>query len=49
MSTSRCITADVTEGSGGAWARLHYIWSDPNLVVLTTTDSNVPLGRRVKV
>jgi hypothetical protein len=33
--------ADVTEGSGGIWERLHYDWSDPNLVVLTTTDSNV--------
>jgi hypothetical protein len=32
--------ADVTEGSGGVWERLHYDWSDPNLVVLTTTDSN---------
>ena len=33
--------ADVTEGSGGIWERLHYDWSDPNHVVLTTTDSNV--------
>ena len=33
--------ADVTEGSGGIWERLHYDWSDPNLVKLTTTDSNV--------
>jgi hypothetical protein len=33
--------ADVTEGSGGFWERLHYDWSDPNRVVLTTTDSNV--------
>jgi hypothetical protein len=32
--------ADVTEGSGGIWERLHYDWSDPNQVVLTTTDSN---------
>ena len=31
--------ADVTEGSGGIWERLHYDWSDPNCVVLTTTDS----------
>ena len=30
--------ADVTEGSGGIWERLHYDWSDP---ILTTTDSNV--------
>ena len=33
--------ADVTEGSGGVWERLHYDWSKPNNVVLTTTDSNV--------
>ena len=33
--------ADVTEGSGGAWERLNYDWSDPNRVVLTTTDSNL--------
>jgi hypothetical protein len=32
--------ADVTEGSGGIWERLHYDWSDPNRVVLKTTDSN---------
>jgi hypothetical protein len=31
----------VTEGSGGIWERLHYDWSDPNNVVLTTADSNV--------
>ena len=33
--------AAVTEGSGGIWERLHYDWSDPNRVVLTTTDSNM--------
>jgi hypothetical protein len=33
--------ADVTEGSGGIWERINYDWSDPNRVVLTTTDSNV--------
>ena len=33
--------ADVTEGSNGIWERLHYDWSDPNHVVLTTTDSNL--------
>lgn len=33
--------ADVTEGSGGIWERLHYDWSDLNHVVLTTTDSNM--------
>ena len=32
--------ADVTEGSRGTWERLHYDWSDPNHVVLKTTDSN---------
>jgi hypothetical protein len=32
--------ADVTEGSGGIWERLHYDWSDPNRVVMATTDSN---------
>ena len=31
----------MTEGSPGVWERLHYDWSDPNQVVLTTTDSNV--------
>src|SRR5262245_44469703 len=33
--------ADVTEGSGGVWERLHYDWSDPNRVTMKTTDSNV--------
>ena len=33
--------ADVTEGSRRVWERLHYDWSNPNHVVLTTTDSNV--------
>src|ERR1044071_9642142 len=33
--------ADVTEGSNGIWERLRYDWSDPNHVVLTTTDSNL--------
>ena len=33
--------ADVTEGSGGIWERLHYDWSNPNHVVLKTTDSNI--------
>ncbi len=32
--------ADVTEGSGGIWERLHYDWSSPNHIVLKTTDSN---------
>ena len=33
--------ADVTEGSGGIWERLHYDWSNANHVVLKTTDSNM--------
>ena len=33
--------ADVTEGSSGNWERLHYDWSDPNRIVMTTTDSNL--------
>jgi hypothetical protein len=34
--------ADVTEGaSAGVWERLHYDWSDPNRVVMKTTDSSV--------
>ena len=37
----RATEADVTEGSGGVWERLHYDWSNPNRVVLKTTDSNV--------
>ncbi len=32
--------ADVTEGSRGTWERLHYDWSDPNRIVMKTTDSN---------
>ena len=32
--------ADVTEGSGGIWERLHSDWSDVHHVVLTTTESN---------
>jgi len=33
--------ADVTEGSRGIWERLHYDWSNPRRVVMTTTDSNL--------
>ena len=33
--------ADVTEGGRGTWERLHYDWSDPNRIVMTTVDSNV--------
>jgi hypothetical protein len=32
--------ADVTEGSGGVWERLHYDWSDRTHVTLRTTESN---------
>lgn len=38
-------SADVTEGSSGIWERLHYNWSDPGRIVLTTTDSNLWGGR----
>jgi hypothetical protein len=27
--------------SGGVWERLHYNWSDPDRIVLTTIDSNL--------
>ena len=37
--------ADVTEGTGGVWERLHYDWSDPTRIVITDTDSNVWGGR----
>ena len=37
--------ADVTEGSRGIWERLQYDWSDPDRVVMTTTDSNLWGGR----
>jgi hypothetical protein len=37
--------ADVTEGSRGIWERLYYDWSDPQHVVLTTTDSNLWGGK----
>jgi len=33
--------ADVTEGSGGIWERLHYDWSDPRHIKLITVDSNL--------
>ena len=33
--------ADVTEGSGGIWERLHYDWSDRMRVTMKTIDSNV--------
>ena len=37
--------ADVTEGSGGVWERLHYDWSDPRRITMKTTDSNLWGGR----
>ena len=37
--------ADVTEGSNGVWERLHYDWSDPRRITMTTTDSNLWGGR----
>jgi len=37
--------ADVTEGSCGIWERLHYDWSNPDCVVMKTTDSNVWGGK----
>jgi Polyketide cyclase / dehydrase and lipid transport len=33
--------ADVTEGSKGIWERLHYDWSNPRRITMTTTDSNL--------
>ena len=33
--------ADVTEGASVGWERLSYDWSQPNVVRLTTTESNV--------
>jgi hypothetical protein len=33
--------AEVTEGSGGVWERLRYDWSDPNRIVMVTTESNI--------
>ena len=33
--------ADVTEGSRGIWERLHYDWSNPLRITMTTTDSNL--------
>jgi hypothetical protein len=33
--------SDVTEGSKGVWERLHYDWSDPGRITMTTTDSNL--------
>ena len=37
--------ADVTAGTGGNWERLHYDWSDPHHVKVTTTDSNLFGGK----
>lgn len=38
--------ADVTEGSGGVWERLHYNCSDPERIVLETTDSSCGEARQ---
>ena len=39
--------ADVTEGSGSVWERLHYDWSDPNRVVSDPSfESRTGKGRR---
>lgn len=38
--------ADVTEGSNGIWETLHYDWTDPHRVVMTTTDSNCGAATR---
>jgi hypothetical protein len=37
-------SAEVTEGSnifGGVWERLSYDWSNPNIIMLHTLDSNI--------
>ncbi|WP_306216199.1 hypothetical protein [Actinoplanes sp. RD1] len=34
-------SADVTEGNKGGWERLHYDWSNPRRITMTTTDSNL--------
>ena len=33
--------ADVTEGTGPIWERLHYDWHDPEHIEIAVTDSNV--------
>jgi len=33
--------ADVTEGTGPIWERLHYDWHDSQRIVIEVTDSNV--------
>jgi hypothetical protein len=37
--------ADVKEGSAGTWERLHYDWSNPEHIILTTVDSNTWGGK----
>jgi hypothetical protein len=32
---------DDRRNAAGIWERLHYDWSDPDHIVLTTTDSNL--------
>ena len=41
--------ADVTEGSGGIWERLHYDWSDPNRVEQMSSSGLVPWNRPATV
>lgn len=45
MHSRSATDADVTEGPGGVWERLHYDWSDPTRIVITDTDSNARGGR----
>ena len=45
MHSRSATDADVTEGTGGVWERLHYDWSDPTRIVITDTDSNAWGGR----
>ena len=43
--------ADVTEGSGGIWERLHYAWSDfvpKTRELFSTLFSKRPLGSELK-
>jgi hypothetical protein len=44
MSSSETTEEARSRASGGIWERLHYDWSDPTSVALTTTDSNVWAG-----
>src|SRR4051794_30142630 len=44
VHSRHCSHADVTEGSGGIWERLHYDWSNTERVVLKTVVSNIWSG-----